>query len=360
MIVFVPRETKVHEYRVGMVPGTAQELVHRGHEVLVEGGAGLGSGIADRAFESAGARLVSAQEGYGRGELVVKVKEPLAHEYGLLRSGQTLFCYLHLAASRTLTEALCASGVRALAFETLSVPPYGLPLLTPMSEVAGKMSVQQGARFLENSSGGRGVLLGGVPGVAPAHVTILGGGVVGTEAARVAAGMGATVHILDNNVARLRALREILPANVTPLFCDREQILEELRVADLLIGAILLRGARALHLVHRADLQLMKSHSVIVDVAIDQGGCVETSRPTTHEHPTYVEEGIIHYCVPNIPGVVGRTSTLALSNVTAPYVLLLADEGFSGACEVRPELKSALNIEAGEIMDEAVKAEFAS
>lgn len=359
MIVFVPRETKVHEYRVGMVPATCEELVRRGHNVLIEAQAGVGAGIADASYLSAGARLVSSHEGYAAAELVVKVKDPLPHEYPLLRSGQTVFCYFHFAASRSLTEAVCASGVRALAFETLTLSSGKLPLLTPMSEVAGRMSVQQGARFLENPSGGRGVLLGGVPGVPPAHVTILGGGVVGTEAARVAAGMGARVHLLDNNVERLRALCDLLPANVTPLFSNRASILEELPKADLLIGAVLIRGARAPRLVERADLALMKPGSVIVDVAIDQGGCVETARPTTHEDPTYVEEGIIHYCVANIPGAVSRTSTVALSNVTSPYVLLLADLGFERALVRYPELQSALNIEGGRIVDEAVRAAFA-
>lgn len=361
MIVFVPRETKSHEYRVGLLPAGAHALTQDGHQVWIERGAGKGSGLTDIEYMNAGASIVETpQEGYAKAELVVKVKEPLPAETPLLRPNQLVFCYFHFAASKNLTSEVMASRATALAYETLTDETGRLPLLVPMSEVAGRMSIQQGAKALENPNGGRGVLLGGVPGVAPAHVTILGAGVVGTEAAKMAAGLGARVHLLDTNVARLRELSAILPANVVPLFSDRSTIQQELTRADLVIGAVLVRGARAPRLITRSDLATMKPGSVIVDVAIDQGGCTETSRTTSHQTPTYEEDGIIHYCVPNIPGAVSRTSTFALCNVTLPYVRLLANHGFVGACKKLPIFATALNIHAGKITDSAVLEAFES
>jgi len=357
--IFVPKETKTHEYRVGMIPAGAQQLVNDGHQVFVETGAGQGAGISDEQFLEVGAVLIDTPaRGYESADLVVKVKEPMPHEYPLLKQDQLVFSYFHFAASRSLTEAFVASYACALAYETLLDENGRLPLLTPMSEVAGRMSVQQGAKLLENPGGGRGVLLGGVPGTSPAHVTILGAGIVGTEAAKMAAGLGAHVHLLDTNLTRLRALSEILPANVTVLASDRSLILEELKMADLVIGAVLIRGALAPHLVTRGDLALMKRGSVIVDVAVDQGGCFETTRPTTHEDPSFIEGGVIHYCVANIPGAVSRTSTFALCNATLPYLRLLARHGFPDVCSVAPSFASALNIRRGQIYERGVAEAF--
>lgn len=354
VIIFVPQEIKTHEYRVGMVPAGVAQLVADGHQVLVEPRAGLGAGISDREFSEAGATLVDRGRGYREAALVVKVKEPQQSELALLRPGQLLFGYFHFAASLTLTQQFLDTGATALAYETLTDEMGRIPLLIPMSEVAGRMSIQQGAKLLENPSGGRGVLLGGVPGTPPAHVTILGAGIVGTEAAKMAAGLGATVHLLDTNLHRLRSLAEILPKNVTLLASDRARILAELRVADLVIGAVLVKGARAPRLITRADLKLMRPGSVIVDVAVDQGGCVESIVATTHDAPSYVEEGIIHYGVANIPGAVSRTSTFALTNATLPYVRLLANHGFPGVCSVHPPFRSAINIADGQIYDQGV------
>lgn len=357
--IFVPKETKTHEYRVGMIPAGAQQLVSDGHQVFVEAGAGQGAGISDEQFLEVGAILIDTPaRGYESADLVVKVKEPMPHEYPLLKRDQLVFSYFHFAASRSLTEAVVASYACALAYETLLDENGRLPLLTPMSEVAGRMSIQQGAKLLENPGGGRGVLLGGVPGTSPAHVTILGAGIVGTEAAKMAAGLGAHVHLLDTNLTRLRALSEILPANVTVLASDRSLILEELKMADLVIGAVLIRGALAPHLVTRGDLALMKRGSVIVDVAVDQGGCFETTRPTTHEDPSFIEGGVIHYCVANIPGAVSRTSTFALCNATLPYLRLLARHGFPDVCSVAPSFASALNIRRGQIYERGVAEAF--
>ncbi len=357
MLIFVPKETKSHEYRVGMTPVGVRTLVADGHRVWVERGAGEGAGFSDKDYMVAGARTVdSPDDGYGESDMVVKVKEPLPHEYPLLRPGQLLFTYFHFAASRELTEAVTRSRATAIAYETLVETDGSLPLLIPMSEVAGRMSVQAGARHLEKPNGGRGILLGGVPGVQPAHVTVLGGGVVGTEAAKMAAGLGAQVHVLDTNLGRLRQLSETLPKNVTPLFSDRSQIVRELELADLVIGAVLVRGDRAPHLIRRRDLKLMKQGSVIVDVAIDQGGCAESSRPTTHEAPVYVEDGVIHYCVANIPGAAPVTSTLALTNATFPYVRLIAEHGLDGAIARHPSIASAVNVRNREIVHPTVAA----
>lgn len=359
MIVGVPREIKADEYRVGLLPVGAEELVRAGHQVLVEAGAGLGSGLPDHEYLRQGAELVaSPEEVYGRADLIVKVKEPQASEIALLRPGQTVFTYFHFAASRELTDAVLTSQITAVAYETLRDRAGRLPLLTPMSEVAGRMSIQEGAKFLERPQMGRGILLGGVPGVAPAHITILGGGVVGSNAAKIAAGFQADVAILDVNMDRLRYLDDIMPANVNVLFSDRHTIREELVLADLVVGAVLIPGAKAPSLIGREELRLMKPGSVIIDVAIDQGGCVATSRPTTHREPVYMEEEVVHYCVTNMPGAVGRTSTFALCNVTLPWALKIANDGIVAAAEKSAELATAVNIHQGKITNEAVAETF--
>ena len=358
MIVGVPREVKADEYRVALLPVGAEELTQAGHAVLVEAGAGLGSGIADALYEGAGATIVGVGEVWGRAELVVKVKEPQAEEYPRLRPGQVLFTYFHFAADEGLTRAVIASGITAIAYETIRDPRGTLPLLTPMSEVAGRMSIQEGAKYLERPQEGRGILLAGVPGVAPAEVAILGGGIVGSNAAKVAAGLGASVRILDVNLDRLRYLDDIMPPNVTTLYSDRHTILESLERADLVIGAVLIPGARAPRLVRRADLGRMKPGAVIVDVAIDQGGCVETSRPTTHLDPTYLVDGVVHYCVTNMPGAVGRTSTYALCNVTLPYALQFANRGWRDVAAASPGIAEGVNIDRGRVTNRAVAATF--
>jgi alanine dehydrogenase len=359
MIVGVPKEIKQDEYRVALLPVGAEELTRAGHKVLVERGAGTGSGITDETYRENGAEIVeSAAAIYGQADLVIKVKEPQASEYPLLRNGQMLFTYFHFAADESLTKNVLQSGVTAVAYETLRGKQGDLPLLTPMSEVAGRMSIQEGAKFLERPQEGRGILLGGVPGVLPAHITILGGGVVGKNAAQVAAGFGADVNILDINVDRLRYLEDIMPANVNTLYSDRHNIRDQLQQADLVIGAVLIPGARAPSLVTRADLKLMKHGAVIIDVAIDQGGCLETSRPTTHSKPTYIVDGIVHYCVTNMPGAVGRTSTYALCNVTFPYALRIANRGLKAACAADPGLTAAVNMHAGKVTNQAVAETF--
>ncbi len=359
MIIGVPREIKEDEYRVAMLPVGVEELIQRGHKVLIQAGAGLGSGLADHAYLQAGADMVaSIEEIYAQADMVVKVKEPLPSEWPLLRPGQALFTYFHFAASRPLTEAMIQRQAVCLAYETLTDSHGRLPLLTPMSEVAGRMSIQEGAKYLERPQQGRGILLGGVPGVAPAHITILGGGVVGANAAKIAAGFQADVAILDVNLDRLRYLDDTMPPNVNCLFSDRHTIRDQLRLADLVIGAVLIPGAKAPHLVQHSDLRLMKPGSVIIDVAIDQGGCIETSRPTTHRNPTYSVEDVVHYCVTNMPGAVGRTSTFALCNVTLPYVLQLADKGIAHALKVSKPLAASANIVHGHVTNEAVAQTF--
>jgi alanine dehydrogenase len=359
MLIGVPREVKLDEYRVAMLPVGVEELTRGGHGVLIESGAGVGSGIPDGEYAAEGAEIVAtAAEIYSRAELIVKVKEPLAEEYSLIRAGQALFTYFHFAASRELTEAMLKSGATCLAYETLRDAQGRLPLLTPMSEVAGRMSIQEGAKYLERPQMGRGILLAGVPGVAPAHITILGGGVVGANAAKIAAGFQADIAILDVDMTRLRYLDDIMPANVNVLYSDRHTIRQQLRLADLVVGAVLIPGAKAPWLITRQDLKLMKPGSVIIDVAIDQGGCVETSRPTTHSDPTYLEDGVLHYCVTNMPGAVGRTSTFALCNVTLPWVLLLARLGVEAALRQSPPLASAANIVGGRITNQAVAETF--
>jgi alanine dehydrogenase len=359
MIVGVPKEIKADEYRVAMLPVGAEELTAAGHTVLVEAGAGSGSGIADAQYAEAGATLVDGPGSiWSRADLVVKVKEPQEAEWPSLRPGQVLFTYFHFAADERLTRALIATGVTAIAYETLRDARGGLPLLTPMSEVAGRMSIQEGAKYLERPQEGRGILLAGVPGVAPAEVVILGGGVVGSNAAKVAAGLGATVYILDVNVDRLRYLDDIMPPNVTTLYSDRHTIRETVQRADLVIGAVLITGARAPRLVRREDLARMKPGAVIVDVAIDQGGCVETSRPTTHGQPTYLVDGVVHYCVTNMPGAVGRTSTYALCNVTLPYVLQIAKQGWRALAAANPGVAEGVNLDQGRVTNQAVAATF--
>ncbi|MCP4783759.1 MAG: alanine dehydrogenase [Fuerstiella sp.] len=359
MIVGVPREIKTDEYRVAMLPSGVEELVASGHKVLVERGAGAGSGIAADEYESAGATIKEAHEDvFAAADLVVKVKEPLPAEWPLLRPGQVLFTYFHFAADETLTRSVMESKTTAVAYETLRGRNGDLPLLTPMSEVAGRMSVQEGAKFLERPQEGRGILLGGVPGVEPAHIAILGGGVVGKNAAQIAAGFQADVVILDTNVDRLRYLEDIMPANVNTVFSDRHSIREQLRRADLVIGCVLIPGARAPQLMTAEDLEVMKSGAVIIDVCIDQGGCAETSRPTTHSEPTYIVDNVVHYCVTNMPGAVGRTSTYALCNVTFPYVLQIANKGLHGAAADDAGLREAINIQDGKVTNRAVAETF--
>lgn len=359
MIVGVPKEIKADEYRVAMLPVGVEELTHAGHSVLVEAGAGVGSGLLDSQYEAAGAKMTpTAAEIWSRADLIVKVKEPQPSEWPLLRADQVIFTYFHFAADEPLTRAIMKSNCTAIAYETIRDPQGRLPLLTPMSEVAGRMSIQEGAKYLERPEEGRGILLAGVPGVAPAEVVVLGGGVVGSNAARVAAGLGANVRILDINLDRLRYLDDIMPPNVTTLYSDRHTIIESLERADLVIGAILLTGARAPRLVRREDLGRMKPGAVIVDVAIDQGGCVETSRPTTHGDPTYVVDGVVHYCVTNMPGAVGRTSTYALCNVTLPYVLQFAARGWRSVARANPGVAQGVNIDHGVVTNSAVAATF--
>ena len=359
MIVGIPKEIKVDEYRVALVPVGAEELVKHGHRVLVEKGAGSGSGIADEEYVRAGAELVEGMEAvYKRADMVVKVKEPLPEEYPHLRENQIIFTFFHFAASKTLTEALISSRAVALAYETIRDEKGGHPLLTPMSEVAGRMSIQEGAKYLEKPMEGRGILLGGVPGVTPAEVVVIGGGVVGTNAAKVAAGLGARVTIMDIHLDRLRYLDDIMPENVITLMSNIQNIREKVREADLLIGAVLIEGAKTPVLITRKMISTMKPGAVVVDVSIDQGGCVETSRPTTHSNPIYKVDEVIHYCVTNMPGAVGRTSTYALTNASLPYVLEVADKGYEGAARENPAIRNGLNIVRGKVTNKAVAEVF--
>ncbi len=359
MIVGVPREIKADENRVALVPAGAEALVRGGHEVLVQMGAGGGSGFPDDTYAAVGATLVrSPEDVWARAEMIVKVKEPVGPELGRLRPEQVVFTYFHFAADEGLTRDVAESGCIAIAYETVQLPSGELPLLTPMSEVAGRMAVQEGAKYLERTSGGHGVLLGGVPGVLPAEVVILGGGVVGTNAAKIAAGFGAHVTILEIDLERLRYLADVMPANVDTLYSNRHTIQEQLARADLVVGGVLVTGAKAPKLVRREDLSLMKDGSVIVDVSVDQGGCVETARPTTHADPTYVVDGVIHYCVTNMPGAVPRTSTLALTNATFPYVLQLASLGWEAACRADPTLARGVNVARRTLTYRAVAEAF--
>ncbi len=359
MLVGVPKEIKADEYRVAMIPVGVEELTRAGHQVLIQAGAGQGSGISDAQYQANGAEIIThADTIWKQADLIVKVKEPLPQEWPLMRPGQMVFTYFHFAADEALTHAVMRSGITAIAYETIKDSRGQLPLLTPMSEVAGRMSIQEGAKYLERPFEGRGILLGGVPGVLPAQVCILGGGIVGANAAKVAAGLGANVTIMDINLDRLRYLDDTMPRNVTTLFSDRHNILDNLTLADLVIGAVLIPGARAPHLVRREDLKRMKPGSVIIDVAIDQGGCVETAQPTTHSRPTYKVDEVIHYCVTNMPGAVGRTSTYALCNVTLPYALQLANKGFERAVRDNAALLQGVNIHKGKVTNQAVAETF--
>ena len=359
MIIGVPKEIKNNESRVSLTPAGARELVKAGHTVYIQSSAGEESGFSNDEYQTMGATILPTLEAvYTQAEMIVKVKEPLEEEFTLIKEGQLLFTYFHFASNRTLTEAMIRSKAVCLAYETVEKADKTLPLLIPMSEVAGRMAVQEGAKYLEKPSKGRGVLLGGVPGVAPGKVLILGAGVVGTQAAKMAAGLGAMVTILDINLQRLRYLSDIMPANVQTLASNETNIQKLIRTHDLIIGAILVPGGKTPHLITREMLKTMKPGTVVVDVAVDQGGCIATCRPTTHENPIYIIDGIIHYCVANIPGAVPITSTLALTNATLPYVMQLANQGWRTACTTSPELKSGLNIINGSVVNEKVANAF--
>jgi alanine dehydrogenase len=359
MIIGVPREIKSDEYRVGMVPVGAEMLTRAGHEVLVERDAGAGSGLTDEEYEQHGAKIIDGpEEIFAQADMIVKVKEPQPVEIERIRPKQVVFCYFHFAADRGLTEGIIGSGCVAVAFETITDRNGRLPLLTPMSEVAGKMSLQEGAKYLERPSHGRGILLGGVPGVEPARVVILGGGVVGTNAAKVAAGLGANVVIMDVNIDRMRYLDDVMPANVHTIYSDPYMIRRYLPEADLVIGAVLIPGARCPVLVPREYLSSMKPGAVIVDVGVDQGGCCETIKPTTHSEPIYEVDGVIHYGVANMPGAVGRTSTFALSNATLPYVVQLANNGYKKVASANAGVAEGVNIQEGRVSNQAVAEAF--
>lgn len=359
MIIGVPKEIKNNENRVSLTPAGARELVKHGHTVYVQHTAGENSGFPDDDYVSAGAKILpTIEDVYAIAEMIIKVKEPIKPEYKLVRKGQLVFTYFHFACDRELTDAMLASGATCLAYETVVDRSGALPLLVPMSEVAGRMSIQEGARFMEKPQGGRGVLMGGVPGVKPAKVLVLGGGVVGTNAALMAAGMGADVTLCDISLPRLRYLSEVMPRNVKTLFSSTHNIEQELPTTDLVIGAVLIPGAKAPHLISREMLALMRPGTVMVDVAIDQGGCFETSHPTTHAEPIYTVDGIVHYCVANIPGAVPYTSTLALTNATLPYAIKLADMGWEKACRADAGLAAGLNVVDGKVTFPGVAEAF--
>lgn len=359
MIIGVPKEIKANENRVALTPAGALELVKRGHTVYVETNAGTGSGFEDSDYLEAGAHILgSADEVWAIAEMIMKVKEPIAEEYGRCRENQLIFTYFHFASSEELTKAMIKSGAICLAYETVETRDRQLPLLIPMSEVAGRMAIQEGAKYLEKPVKGRGVLLGGVPGVEPGKVLIIGGGVVGTQAAKMAAGLGAQVTILDVNLARLRYLSDVMPPNVTTLFSNEYTIRRLIQTHDLIIGAVLIPGALAPKVITRDMLKLMRPGTVIVDVAVDQGGCIETTRPTTHDHPTYIIEDVVHYCVANMPGAVPFTSTVALTNATLPYALQLANKGWERACRENHELFLGLNIVRGKVVYKGVAEAF--
>ncbi|MDR0686586.1 MAG: alanine dehydrogenase [Dysgonamonadaceae bacterium] len=359
MKIGVPKEIKNNESRVSLTPGGVYALTQHGHKVQIQAGAGVNSGFNDESYEEAGAKILpSAEEVFATSEMIIKVKEPVESEYSMIKPDQLLFTYFHFAADKKLTNAMMESNSVCLAYETVEKPDGSLPLLVPMSEVAGRMSIQQGAKYLEKPQGGKGILLGGVPGVKPANVLVLGGGVVGTHAALMAAGLGARVTIADISLPRLRYLSEIMPANVDTIVSSRYSIEKFLPNVDLVIGAVLIPGAKAPWLLTKSMLSLIPDGSVLVDVAIDQGGCFETSHSTTHADPVYDVDGIVHYCVANIPGAVPATSTLALTNATLPYVLLLADLGWETACERYADLRAGLNIVKGKIVNRSVSETF--
>jgi alanine dehydrogenase len=354
MIIGIPKEIKTREYRVGMVPAGVHTLTAKGHQVLVEREAGTGSGIPDAEFAKAGATLASAADVWARAEMIVKVKEPLPPEYGLIRDGQIIYTYFHLAAVPELAAVLLKKKVAAVAYETIQADDGSLPLLKPMSEVAGKMAIQVGAACLEKEHGGKGILLGGVPGVRPGRVAILGGGVVGSNAAKIAVGFGAEVTLLDINLDRLGYLDDIFQGRITTLYSDTAQIERAVREADLVVGAVLIPGARAPTLVPESLIAEMTEGSVVVDVAVDQGGCIETCKPTTHDNPTYVKHGVVHYCVANMPGAVAHTSTLALTNTTIPYAVRIANQGLVSAVKASRPLALGVNLYGGKVTHPAV------
>jgi alanine dehydrogenase len=359
MNIGIPKEIKPNENRISLVPAGAAVLVSAGHTVIVETGAGLGSDFSDAQYLAAGAQIAKdADAVWAASDLIVKVKEPIEPEWKRIKPGQVIFTYFHFAANESVTRAHIASGAVCIAYETVELPSGELPLLTPMSEVAGRMAVQEGAKYLEHLHGGRGILLSGVPGVPPAKVVIIGGGVVGVNAAKIAAGMGAHVVILDTSLERLRHLSDVMPANVQLIFSNRHNLLDQITGADLVIGAVLIHGAVAPKLIRREDLAKLRRGTVIVDVSIDQGGCVETMHPTTHENPTFIVDGIVHYGVANMPGSVPLTSTLALTNATFPYVLQLANRGYRQALEESPALLKGLNIIGGKITHRKVAEAF--
>ncbi len=359
MIIGVPKEIKNNENRVALTPAGVKEFYKRGHEVYIQDNAGFDSGFPNDDYKSAGAKVLSTIEDvYGIAEMIIKVKEPIESEYPLIKEDQLLFTYFHFASYRPLTEAMIESKAVCLAYETVEKADRSLPLLVPMSEVAGRMAVQEGAKYLEKPMKGRGILLGGVPGVNPAKVLILGGGIVGTQSAKMAAGLGADVTIMDVSLPRLRYLSDIMPANVSTLMSNEYNIRELIPHQDLIVGAVLIPGAKAPHLVTKDMLKDMKAGAVLVDVAVDQGGCIETCKPTTHENPTYIIDDVIHYCVANMPGAVPYTSTVALTNATLPYGLELADKGWKKACKENKELKLGLNVVKGEVVYQAVGEAF--
>lgn len=360
MIIGVPKEIKNNENRVALTPAGAKELIKRGHQVYVQQTAGLGSGFSDEDYKAAGASLLPTIEAtYQIAEMIMKVKEPIESEYSLIKPNQLLFTYFHFASYEPLTKAMVASKAICLAYETVEKSDRSLPLLVPMSEVAGRMAIQKGANYLEKPLGGRGILLGGVPGVLPAKVVILGGGIVGTQAAWMAAGLGADVIIMDVSLPRMRYLADVMPANVKTMMSNEYNIREQIKQADLIVGAVLIPGAKAPHLITKDMLKDMKKGTVLVDVAVDQGGCIETCKPTTHENPTYIIDDVVHYCVANMPGAVPYTSTLALTNATLPYAIQLADKGWKKAAQENSDLVPGLNVIQGDIVYKAVADAFA-
>lgn len=359
MIVGIPKEIKNNEFRVGMIPAGVEALVNAGHKVYVQKGAGLASAITDAEYEQAGAKIyATAKAVYEKADMIIKVKEPLAPEYPMMQPGQVVFTYFHFASSRELTESVLARKIVAVAYETIQLPDGTLPLLTPMSEVAGRLAVVEGAKYLEKPFFGRGLLLSGVPGVGPAEVIIIGGGVVGKSAAKIAAGLGANVTILDINIDRLRHLEDIMPKNVVTIHSNAHNLRAAVKLADILIGAVLIPGAKAPVLVSKQMVGTMKKGAVIVDVSVDQGGCIETCHPTTHDNPTFIVNGVVHYCVANMPGAVPRTSTFALSNSTIPYMLALANKGYKQAMLDDPALLKGLNMINGKLTIKAVADTF--
>jgi len=359
MVIGVPKEIKTSENRVALTPAGALELSRRGHSVYIQSTAGEGSGFSDSEYESAGAHILpTIEDVYAKAEMIMKVKEPIEPEYKLIRKDQLVFTYFHFASYEPLTDAMIESGAVCLAYETVEMPDGSLPLLVPMSEVAGRMAIQEGAKFLEKPAGGRGVLLGGVPGVSPGKVLILGGGIVGTQAAKMAAGLGAQVTILDVNLSRMRYLADVMPANVITLFSNEYNIRQLIREHDLIVGAVLIPGAKAPSLIKRDMLKTMRPGTVLVDVAVDQGGCMETTRPTTHDDPTFIIDDVLHYCVANMPGAVPYTSTIALTNATLPYAIQLAEKGWKQACQDNEPLRLGLNVVNGKVVYKGVAEAF--